>query len=76
MSSPTAPLIGSTEAARRIGVDKSTLSRWSQEERIKVALKLPGKNGIALYAEAEVDRMAAEYAASLVPATPSPEGEA
>ena len=65
------PLMGSTEAARTIGVDKSTLTRWAAEGRIAVAHKLPGKNGAALYFASEVERVRAEYAATL---TPSPEG--
>lgn len=66
-------LIGSTEAARTIGIDKSTLSRWSQEGRIAVATRLPGKNGAVLFTSREVQRVAKIHAALLAPASP-PEG--
>jgi predicted site-specific integrase-resolvase len=56
-------LIGSTEAARTIDVDKTTLTRWVQDGRIAAAHKLPGKNGAYLFHRGEVERVAAEYAA-------------
>lgn len=56
-------LIGSTEAARTIGVDKTTLSRWAAAGKITAAHQLPGKNGAVLFTREEVARCAAEYAA-------------
>lgn len=67
---PPSDLIGSTEAARTINVDKTTLTRWVADGRIATAHKLPGRNGAYLFHRGEVDRVAKEYAASL-----SPEGE-
>lgn len=56
-------LLATIEAAERIGVERSVLTRWVQMGRMTVAQRLPGKTGAMLFEEAEVDRMAAEYAA-------------
>ena len=56
-------LIGTAEAAEVIGVERSTLTRWVQLGRMTAAHKLPGRNGVVLFDRAEVDRVAAEYAA-------------
>ena len=69
-------LLPTADAAEAIGVSPSTLSRWVASGRIAYVHKLPGKRGPFLFTRSEVERVRAEYAASLVPATPSPEGEA
>lgn len=50
-------LIGTTEAAKRKGVDRSTFFRWVQLGHIKPAMKLPGKTGAMLFDPAEVDAL-------------------
>ena len=53
-------LLTSAEVAERLGIDRGTLSRWVQAGQIKRAMKLPGKNGAALFDPAEVERALAE----------------
>jgi len=53
-------LLTSVETAERLGIDRGTLSRWVQYGQIKRAMKLPGKNGAALFDPAEVERVRAE----------------
>jgi predicted site-specific integrase-resolvase len=62
-------LLTSAEAAREIGIDRGTLSRWVALGRIKPAMKLPGKTGTALFDPAEVARVRAEYKADRAIAT-------
>lgn len=56
-------LIGSTEACRILGIERSTLVRWVQMRWLKPAGKLPGPNGAYLYRRAEIERFAAQRAA-------------
>lgn len=42
-------LIGTSEAARRLRVERSTLLRWVQLGRLTPALKLPGQTGSMLF---------------------------
>ena len=53
--------IGSVEACERIGIDRSTLTRWVQLGRITYAQKMPGPRGVYLFTEEEVERARAEY---------------
>ena len=62
MAAMPAELLATIEAAQIIGVERSTLSRWVSAGRIKVAHRLPGKNGAVLFARSEVERVAREYA--------------
>lgn len=55
-------LIGTTEAAKRKGVDRSTFFRWVQLKRIEPVMKLPGKTGAMLFDPAEVDALETEPA--------------
>ena len=55
-------LIGTTAAAERCGVDRSTFFRWVQLGRITPVMKLDGRTGAMLFDPAAVDRLAAEYA--------------
>ena len=57
-------LIGSTEAARILQVDKPTLTRWVAAGRIIAVHKLPGKNGAFLFHRADIETLAKERAAS------------
>ena len=52
-------LIGTTEAAQRCGVDRSTFFRWMQLGKITPVLKLPGATGAMLFDPADVDALAA-----------------
>lgn len=54
--------LGTVEACARLGVDRSTLTRWVASGRIKPAAKLPSRNGALFYDEAEVERLRAELA--------------
>ena len=51
-------LIGTTEAAERLGVDRTTFFRWMQLGRIQAAMKLPGKTGALLFRIEDVDALA------------------
>lgn len=55
-----ADLLTTTEVARELGVDKTTLTRWVAEGRIVAVHKLPNKNGAFLFARADVAALAAE----------------
>jgi predicted site-specific integrase-resolvase len=56
-------LLTSAETATRLGIDRGTLTRWVQGGRIAPAMKLPGKNGPALFAPAAVAALKAELEA-------------
>lgn len=59
---PTAPqYLSSLEACERIGVDRSTLSRWIKFGTAQPAMQLPGKNGAYLFTPEEVERLADDY---------------
>ena len=56
MTTPTPPdLIGSAEVCERLGIDRSTLSRWVAAGKITPALKLPGRRGAFLFDPAIAD---------------------
>lgn len=48
-------LIDTTEAARRLGVSRSTLTRWVAAGRIEPAFTVPGYRGNFLFDPARVD---------------------
>ena len=50
-------LVGTTEAAERLGVERSTFFRWMQLGRIKPVMKLPGATGALLFDIADVDAL-------------------
>lgn len=52
---------GSVEACERIGIDRSTLTRWVQLGRITYAQKMPGPRGVYLFTDEEIERVRAEY---------------
>lgn len=43
------PLIGSAEVCQRLGIERSTLSRWVKSGRIAPALKMSGLRGGYLF---------------------------
>ena len=61
---PTPNLIGSAEACERLGIDRSTLSRWVAFGRLPLAMRLPGPTGALLFHPSDVERLAAERRAS------------
>lgn len=61
-------LIGSAEAARIIGIDRSTFSRWAlyqKVDQLRPAVVLPGDRriGARLFRRADILVVAAEHAA-------------
>jgi excisionase family DNA binding protein len=60
--SPT--YIGSAEVCERLGIDKSTLSRWVAAGKLSPAHRIGKGRGIALFDPADVD--------ALTPPTPAP----
>lgn len=54
------PLVGSSEAADILGVDKATLVRWVARGRVAPVHKLPGGNGAFLFSRAVIIRLAQE----------------
>jgi predicted DNA-binding transcriptional regulator AlpA len=54
----TDSLIGTTEAAARCGVERSTFFRWMQVGKITAKAKMPGATGALLFDPAEVDALA------------------
>ena len=64
MTQPSPDLIGATEACERIGIDRSTLTRWVQLGKIAPAFRLP--SGLMLFHPADVAKRALEYAAERV----------
>jgi excisionase family DNA binding protein len=55
---PSVPdLIGTAEAAQVLGIDRSTLSRWTKDGRITPALQLPAHKGAYLYHRADVEAL-------------------
>jgi excisionase family DNA binding protein len=58
---PSAPdLVGSDEAARLIGINRATLTRWVQAGKITPLMKLPGITGAVLFHRRDVEKLAAE----------------
>lgn len=53
-------LIGTTDAAIRCGVDRTTFFRWVQLGKIAYEVKMPGDTGAMLFTLEAVDRLIAE----------------
>lgn len=60
MTNPGSVLLTASEAAERLGVDRSTIARWAQSGRIAEQVKYPGLRGPRLFDAAEVERVATE----------------
>ena len=58
----TAP-IPSAEACERLGIDRSTLSRWVAAGRITPTFRLPGATGSMLFDPKDVERLERELKA-------------
>lgn len=52
--------ISTAEAAQRLGVDVSTISRWVASGRLKPMWRLPKKTGAMVFDPKEIDRLVAE----------------
>lgn len=52
----TTELLTSAEACERLGIDRSTLSRWVEKGRLAPAQKLPGLRGAFLFTVEEINR--------------------
>lgn len=52
-------LIGTTQAAQRLGVDRATVTRMVADGRLAPAGKLPHRNGAFLFDPRDVDKLAA-----------------
>lgn len=50
----TSELLGSSEACKILGIDRSSLVRRAQLGRMPIAMKLPGPNGVYLFHRADV----------------------
>ena len=59
MHKSTTDLLGSAEVCERLGIDRSTLSRWVAAEKIRPAVRLPGRTGAMLFDPADVQRIKA-----------------
>lgn len=60
---PTPELIASIDVCKRLGIDRSTLSRWVQIGKATPAMRLGAGRGAFLFTPAEVDKLVAEQAA-------------
>lgn len=54
-------LLATVQVCERIGIDRSTLSRYVQLGRIKPAMRLPGRTGSMLFTPADVETLNAWY---------------
>lgn len=52
---PTGELIGTSEAARLCGVERSTFFRWVQLGKISPAQRMPGATGAMLFDRSDVE---------------------
>lgn len=50
-------LLATVQVCERVGIDRSTLSRYVQLGRIEPALRLPGRNGAMLFDPSDVDAL-------------------
>jgi len=57
-------LIGSQEACRVLGIDRSTLSRWVAAGRLDYWVQLPGPNGAFLFDRKAVEALRTESGAA------------
>jgi predicted site-specific integrase-resolvase len=60
-------MLGITDIANRLGVDRTTVFRWVQVGKLHAAHKMPGQTGALLFTEEEYERFVAERAATAVP---------
>jgi excisionase family DNA binding protein len=55
-------LLGTTEAAAELGLERSTLARWVQLGKLTPAVKLPGPTGAMLFRRSDIDALRDEAA--------------
>ena len=60
-------LIGTADAARQLGIDSATLTRWVKDGRITPAGKITGLRGSYVFTRAEVTRVAALHTPAASP---------
>lgn len=60
MTNAASDLLTSSEAAQRLHIDTSTLSRWTRAGRISEFVKAPGLRGPRWFEAAEVQRLVDE----------------
>lgn len=53
-----APLIGSAQAAKVLGVDRATFNRWAAAGEIPVAIQMDGLTGARLFDADVIDQLA------------------
>ena len=64
MSKTTTPdMLGPADVCERLGIDRSTLTRWVKAGKIVPAMKLPGLRGAHVFTADEVERVAKRTAA-------------
>ena len=56
-------LIGAATAAEILGLERSTLTRWIQSNRIKPLAKLDGERGVYIFDRSEVVQLSQGLAA-------------
>ncbi len=62
---PTKPdVIGSAEACKILGRDRSTLTRWVESGRLDYWVKMPGETGAYLFERHVVEALRDELAAA------------
>lgn len=54
-------LVASVEVCAKVGIDRSTLSRWIKDGSAVPTMRLPGKTGAYLFTPAEVARLVTAY---------------
>lgn len=64
---PELDLIGSSEAAALLDVHVATIARWAADGTLPVAARLTGKTNPLLFHRTDVQRIAAERAATDTP---------
>lgn len=52
--------LGAAEVAERLGIHRSTLTRWITTGRIKPAMQMPGSSGAYLFRQADVEGLRRE----------------
>lgn len=53
-------LVGVSEAAEILDVDRATITRWTRDGKLVPAQKLPGRNGPYLFTRASIAHLAAQ----------------
>lgn len=54
---PTTPYLSSAQACQRLGIDRSTLTRWVEAGKLKPVVKLRGIRGAYVFDAADIDQL-------------------